>query len=204
MVDPSQATKGKSLVEPKRAYEAVYLTAATKKEKISAPLPGTSVTLSPAAPVWTGVPNRSEASLSRSHNEVPSSEARFQQLLEQQRQMIQLQQQTFQSVASTIRQGLALLPSSASLMEICSSFGTLSTLLRTISRKMCPMRVRSCHFFFNTIREQLEMLSRVVFHGSSIWIPDCMSPAARTFWVSIQYCRSPLKPNNTWSTCEAL
>jgi len=105
IVDPSQATKGKSLVEPERA---VYLTAVTKEEKISAPSPGTSVTLSPAAPVWTGVPNRSETSLTRSCNGVPSPEARFQQLLEQQQQMIQLQQQTFQSVASTIKQGFAL------------------------------------------------------------------------------------------------
>ena len=108
MVDPSHATEGKSLVEPERAYEAVYLTAATKEETMSAPLPGTSVTLSPADPVWMGVPNRSEASLTRSCNEVPSPETRFQQLLEQQQQMIQLHQETFQSVASTIRQGFAV------------------------------------------------------------------------------------------------
>jgi len=58
--------------------------------------------------VWTGIPNRSEASLTRSWNEVPSPEARFQQFPGQQQQMIQLQQQAFQSVASTIRQGFAL------------------------------------------------------------------------------------------------
>ena len=96
MVDPSQATEDKSLVEPERAYESVYLTAATKEEKISAFLPGASVTLSPAAPVWTGVPNRCEAPSTRSCNEVPPPEATFQQLLQQQQQLIQLQQQTFE------------------------------------------------------------------------------------------------------------
>ena len=79
-MDPSQATEDKSLVEPERAYESVYLTAATKEEKMSAPLPDTSVTLSPASPVWTGVLNRCEAPSTRSCNEVPPPEARFQQL----------------------------------------------------------------------------------------------------------------------------
>ena len=78
IVDHSQATEDKSLVEPERAYESVYLIAAAKEEKMSAPLPGTSVTLSLAAPVWTGVPNRCEASSTGSCNEVPPPEARFQ------------------------------------------------------------------------------------------------------------------------------
>ena len=108
IVDPSQATEDKSLFEPERAYESVYLIADAKEEKMSAPLPGTSVTLNPAAPVWTRVPNRCEAPSTRSCNEVSPPEARFQQLLQQQQEMIQLQQQTFQSVASTIRQGFAL------------------------------------------------------------------------------------------------
>ena len=108
IVDPSQATEDKSLFEPERAYESDYLIADAKEEKMSAPLPGTSVTLNPAAPVWMRVPNRCEAPSTRSCNEVPPPEARFQQLLQQQQEMIQLQQQTFQSVASTIRQGFAL------------------------------------------------------------------------------------------------
>ena len=95
IVDPSQATEDKSLFEPERAYESVYLIADAKEEKMSAPLPGTSVTLNPAAPAPPC-------------NEVSPPEARFQQLLQQQQEMIQLQQQTFQSVASTIRQGFAL------------------------------------------------------------------------------------------------
>ena len=64
--------------------------------------------LSPAAPVWTGGPNRSGIKPVKTCNEVPLPGAWFQQLLQQQQQMIQLHQQTFQPVASTIRLGFAL------------------------------------------------------------------------------------------------
>ena len=40
IVDPSQANEDKSLVDPERAYESVYLTVVTKEEKLSAPLSG--------------------------------------------------------------------------------------------------------------------------------------------------------------------
>ena len=108
IVDSAQASEGKSLVAPERVSESASLTAATKEEKVSAPVSAAPVPLSPAAPVWTGGPNHSGIPLVKTCNEVPPPEARFQQLLQQQQQMIQLQQQTFQSVASTIRQGFAL------------------------------------------------------------------------------------------------
>ena len=163
IVNPGQASEGKSLVAPERASESASLTATTKEEKVSAPVSAAHVPLSPAAPVWIGGPNRSGIPPVKTCNEVPPPEARFQQLLQQQQQeMIQLLHQTFQSVASTIRQGFAL-----PKPELSKFDGTLSAPSRTISRKMRPMRVRSCHSFFNTVLEKLETPSRAVFP----WIP---------------------------------
>ena len=82
---------------PEKASEPVSLTATAKGGTVFAHVP-----FSPAAPVWTGVLNRSEVPPVKSCNEFAQPEARLQQLL-------QLQQQMFQSVASTIKQGFALL-----------------------------------------------------------------------------------------------
>ena len=108
IVNPAQASEGKSLVVPERASESASLSATTKEKKVFAPQPAAYVPSSLAAPVWTRGPNRSGIPPVKICNEVPSPEARFQQLLQQQQQMIQLQQKTFQSVVSTIRQGFAL------------------------------------------------------------------------------------------------
>ena len=93
---------------PEKASESASLTATTKEAKVFAPVLAVHVPSSPAAPVWTRGPNRSGIPPVKTCNEVPSPEARFQPLLQQQQQMIQLQQKTFQSVASTIRQGFPL------------------------------------------------------------------------------------------------
>jgi len=63
--------------------------------------------LNPAAPEWTGKPNDSEYMTSSRKQVSPPSKGNLQQLLQQQQKMIQIQQQTFQSMASTIRQGFA-------------------------------------------------------------------------------------------------
>ena len=65
------------------------------------------VTLNPAAPEWIAKPCQNKG-VPDNGKEVPPPEGNFQQLLQQQQQMIQLQQQTFQSMALMIRQGFAL------------------------------------------------------------------------------------------------
>lgn len=68
IVNPAQASEGKSLVVPERASESASLSATTKEKKVSTPLPAAYVPSSLAAPVWTRGPNRSG---------IPPPEARF-------------------------------------------------------------------------------------------------------------------------------
>ena len=83
------------------------LAVSAKKEKISTVTLDARVTLNPVTPEWSGKPYGSEC-ITSSRNEVSPPGGNLQQLLQQQQQMIQIQQQTFQSMASTIRQGFAL------------------------------------------------------------------------------------------------
>ena len=70
-------------------------------------VPGTRVPLNPAAPEWKGGSHLSIPA-AKPHEDVPSHDEKIQELLWQQQRTIQFQQQTFQSMASTIRQGFAL------------------------------------------------------------------------------------------------
>ena len=84
IVNPAQASEGKSLLVPERASESASSSATTKEEKVFAAVSAANVPSSLAAPVWTRGPNRSGIPPVKTCNEVPSPEARFQQLLQQQ------------------------------------------------------------------------------------------------------------------------
>ena len=70
-------------------------------------VPSTRVPLNPAAPEWKGGRHLSTPA-AKPHKDVPSHVEKIHRLLQQQQRTIQLQQQSFQSMASTIRQGFAL------------------------------------------------------------------------------------------------
>ncbi|KAL9952798.1 hypothetical protein ACROYT_G040106 [Oculina patagonica] len=88
---------------PAANHSSEDLATSVQREKKPTPV---SVPLNPAAPEW--VKKSSESKITDPDRDIPSSEGSFKQLFQQQQQLIQLQQHTFQSTASTIRQGFAL------------------------------------------------------------------------------------------------
>ncbi|KAL9982123.1 hypothetical protein ACROYT_G010928 [Oculina patagonica] len=90
-------------IKPPAAIHSSEDLASVQREKKPAPA---SVPLNPAAAEW--IEKSSERKITDQDRDIPSSEGSFKQLFQQQQQLIQLQQHTFQSMASTIRQGFAL------------------------------------------------------------------------------------------------
>ncbi|KAL9958369.1 hypothetical protein ACROYT_G035375 [Oculina patagonica] len=92
----------KKTIKPPAAIHSSEDLASVQREKKPAPV---SVPLNPAAPEWI---EKSERKITDPDRDISSSEGSFKQLFQQQQQLIQLQQHTFQSMASTIKQGFAL------------------------------------------------------------------------------------------------
>ena len=177
---PHEADKECDLTQVQAPLESPYLdkrpssrTFSSDSEDTKA-VPGIRdrVPLNSAASEWKGGPHLSIPA-AKPHEDVPSHDEKIRELLQQHQRTTQLQQQTFQSMTSTIRQGFAL--SKHELSKFVGNPLEFWNFIRTFESNI-ETKVKSYPFFFSIVLGLHETLSRAVFQWILFLVTKSLKP----------------------------